>query len=77
MATKKTISRQVPLADSEEERLVPRLEVIARLGVSGETLRQWRIAGKFVPVRVGARLLRYRERDVRRIIRRGLPTTAA
>lgn len=55
MATRKTVSTQVPLADSEEERLETRLQVMARLGVGGERLRQWRISGLLVPIRVGAR----------------------
>ena len=42
--------------------------VAAQLEVSDETLRRWARAGRLVPVKIGARAVRYRRTDVQAFI---------
>lgn len=60
----------------KEERLITRRQTMARLRVSSETLRQWRVLGILVPVWFGYRTARYRERDVLWLVEHGLPLEA-
>jgi hypothetical protein len=60
----------------KDERLITRRQAMTRLRVSSETLRQWRLLGILVPVWLGYRSARYRERDVLQLMQHGLPPEA-
>jgi predicted DNA-binding transcriptional regulator AlpA len=55
------------------DRLIDKREVMSRLDIKArQTLANWEDAGYLTPVRLG-RTLRFRESDVDRIVREGIP----
>lgn len=52
-----------------DEPLLTPTELMRRLSVSRRTLRRWSLSGRLPEVRLGARCIRYRLRDVRCLLR--------
>ena len=48
--------------------VVSRHQAATALGVCKHTVRRWELAGLIVPIRINARLLRYRVTDIERLL---------
>ena len=58
-----------------KDRLITRNEAIERCAVTSEMFRQWCRRGVLQPIPIGTRHVRFRESDIARIIRNGIPKT--
>lgn len=52
----------------DHDRLLREQEAASYLGISGWTIRRWRLSGRIPAIRLGHRTIRYRESDLKQFL---------